>query len=113
VSSNPSNADIVVDGVASGLTNIWIDLAPGPHEIEVTRDGYHDEDTEVVLRPGQRRRVHFDMVESTIWNSPWFWTAFGLVVAGAGLWAFLELRPQPGVPGGNIDPPVVAVLRSP
>jgi hypothetical protein len=39
IESNPSGAEIVVDGQSRGVTPLTIDLSPGPHSLELRRRG--------------------------------------------------------------------------
>ncbi len=51
VSSNPSGADVFVDGVFQGLTPIGVgNLAPGVHFIQVKKDGYNEYSSPAVIQ---------------------------------------------------------------
>lgn len=113
LSSDPEEAGVTIDGVDHVLTP-WVgEIQPGRHVLELTADGYFDEELEITVAPNQRRRVHVPMSERTVWRSPWFWTITGVVVAGAAVGLWFVLRPEPENVAGNFDPPIVRALEAP
>ncbi len=113
ISARP-DAGVFMDGVAIGETPFSRRLEPGPHVFRFVAAGYHTRDLEVALAPGQRRRLHVDLLEDTVWTHPAFWTIVGaLLVGGAvaggyAIW-WIDQRQL----HGNLDPPVVMLLRGP
>lgn len=51
VLSMPDGATVLVDGRAIGVTPFTGDLPPGPHLVQLNREGYRDARSEVVLAP--------------------------------------------------------------
>jgi hypothetical protein len=53
----PGDADILIDGErwqgTSGDERLVVQLAPGPHRVDVRKDGYRDFSTDVNIRPGE------------------------------------------------------------
>jgi hypothetical protein len=61
----PSNADVRIDGErweSSDTGRYEIQLASGPHRIDVTSPGYHDYSTEVVMSDGQTLPLNVSLV---------------------------------------------------
>lgn len=56
VKSEPSGANVVVDGVAVGAAPVAIKLRPGPHRMHATLPGYY---------PAPERRVQVGATEPT------------------------------------------------
>lgn len=113
ISARPE-AGVLMDGVAMGETPFSRRVEPGPHVFRFFAAGYHTRDLEVVLAPGQRRRLHVDLSEDTVWTHPAFWTIVGAlliggaVASGYAIWWVDQRQLE-----GNVDPPVVMLPREP
>ena len=66
------------------------EIEPGPHRIEIVREGYPPYSTEIDVGEAQRVRLHLDAIEREAeveptprWKHPLLWAAIGVVVAGA------------------------------
>ena len=60
VESNPSGAEIVIDGAAKGVTPMTIELAPGSHKLELRRRGNAREFT-IDITAGQQLTQQIDL----------------------------------------------------
>jgi hypothetical protein len=58
VSSVPSGSKVRIDGLEVGLTPYSGEVRPGPHTIEVVREGYFGETKKVTAARGVRERFH-------------------------------------------------------
>lgn len=61
IESNPPNAVITLDGKIMGTTPVKATLKEGGHEVIAEVDGYVTARTEVVLSPGQARKVTIEL----------------------------------------------------
>lgn len=99
--SDPS-AVISVDGHVVG-TATWVGQLPsGSHSVHVSAVGKQPHKTEVVIKDNDTSSLHVNLLaESSTLLAPaedgkgaWWWVVGGAVVAGAGVTAFLLLRPN-------------------
>lgn len=58
VSSTPSGSKVRIDGLEVGITPYAGEVQPGPHTIEVVREGFFAEQKRVTAARGVRERVH-------------------------------------------------------
>lgn len=110
IDSPVRGAYVEIDGRAVGQvpTESWV--TPGEHQIGLRADGYEDNLVEVVLRPGETKRVVIEPGESPIHERWWFWTAGGALVLGAGATALgIALTTEGSPDAGSIAPGTVAV----
>ncbi len=100
ISSLPEELSLAIDGLPRGGTPFSETVDPGPHRLRFSRDGYHSQEQEIVLAAGQRRRMHVELVEDTVWTSPVFWTIVGVLLAGGGIavgyYLWWDAQPWPG-----------------
>ncbi|MDI6752101.1 MAG: PEGA domain-containing protein, partial [bacterium] len=67
ITSDPSGAEITVNGVVMGLTPITFSRQrPGTYEIKISKAGYDDWITTAVLYPGKTTNVHADLGKPVI-----------------------------------------------
>jgi hypothetical protein len=99
--SDPS-AVISVDGHVVGTAS-WVGQLPsGSHSVHVSAVGKQPHKTEVVIKDNDTSSLHVNLLaeSSTLLAPPdegqgaWWWVVGGAVVAGAGVTAFLLLRPN-------------------
>jgi len=62
VRSDPSGAQVYLDGRYLGLTPLVSSVAPGRHQVEVRKEGYEPYKVSVRLNPGERVRVYARLV---------------------------------------------------
>ena len=60
IESNPTGADILIDGAAKGVTPLTIDLAPGQHKLELRRRGNSRQFT-LDVAAGEQLRQQIDL----------------------------------------------------
>lgn len=105
ISALPEVVTVEIDGIARGGTPFAEPLSPGPHRLRFSRDGYHSSEQEIVLAAGQRRRLHVELTEDTVWTSPVFWTIVAALLAGGGIglgyYLYWDSLQQPG---GGAEP---------
>ena len=81
VESDPSGAEVWVDGEEVGKTPLETAVSPGAHEIEVIKRGRRTEHVDAELRPGVTETFSFRLAKSTR-LPPWApWVALGGGVA--------------------------------
>lgn len=84
VKSAVPGAMVSVDGETVGAAPAEAGVAPGPHRVDVDKDGFESVSTQVVLQRGERKEVSLDPREKpSILTRWWFWTGAAVVVAGA------------------------------
>jgi len=83
VTSPVDGASVVLDGKASGVVPVETFVMPGTHKVALSRDGYDDADTSVVVNAGEKKDVTVPLAKkSSILTRWWFWTAIGVVAIG-------------------------------
>lgn len=58
VSTVPSGATVYVDGVLAGLSNIEIDMRPGPHTVRLQLDGFDPLELDLIAEAGTPIELH-------------------------------------------------------
>lgn len=100
ISSLPEELSLAIDGLPRGGTPFSEPIDPGPHRLRFSREGYHSQEQDIVLAAGQRRRLHVELTEDTVWTSPVFWTIVGALLVGAGVgvgyYLWWDAQPWPG-----------------
>ncbi len=112
VKSTPNADSSKIDGKPLGGTPLEVNLAPGQHTINLSKDGFRDIDTTTVLGRGERKVVDLTFEKSPgIASRWWFWTIIGAVVVAGAVTATvlaltIERSPDPGtIPPGIIKGP--------
>jgi hypothetical protein len=76
-------ASVALDGKPMGVVPVESPILPGTHKIGVTREGYDDADTSVVVVAGERKDVAVPLAKkASLLAKWWFWTAVGVVAVG-------------------------------
>lgn len=84
VRSGVAGAEVAVDGRALGTAPTESGVAPGPHVVVVSRDGFEDARSQVVLGRGERKEISVDpTARPSIFTRWWFWGGIGVVAAAA------------------------------
>lgn len=84
VTSPVEGAAVALDGKPMGVVPFESPILPGTHKIGVTREGYEDADTSVVVAAGERKDVAVPLAKkASLFTRWWFWTAVGVVAIGA------------------------------
>jgi hypothetical protein len=85
-------ADIAVEGEfepQKGTPNVFM-VPPGEYGVSAELDGWSSDKDVAQVDSGAEVHVKLTLEEeTTIWESPWFWTAVGVVAVGAGTTAVL------------------------
>jgi hypothetical protein len=83
VTSPVEGASVALDGKPMGVVPVESPILPGTHKIGVTREGYDDADTSVVVVAGERKDVAVPLAKkASLLAKWWFWTAVGVVAVG-------------------------------
>ena len=107
IDSNRSQAIVAVDGVDVGTVPVVVTRAEGAYRITVREKGFSTYETQVSLRAGEATRLSAALgpLTPSIFSRWWFWTAAGVVVAGAATATYALTRPEPPRPdvgGGTL-----------
>jgi hypothetical protein len=83
VTSPVEGASVALDGKPMGVVPVESPVLPGTHKVGVTREGYDDADTSVVVNAGERKDVAVPLAKkASLFTRWWFWTAVGVVAIG-------------------------------
>jgi hypothetical protein len=83
VTSPVEGASVALDGKPMGVVPVESPVLPGTHKVGVTREGYEDADTSVVVAAGERKDLAVPLAKkASIFSRWWFWTAVGVVAIG-------------------------------
>ena len=106
VSANARDALVMVDGTDAGRAPIDVVRHAGPHRIVVRSDGFVAYEVQLLLEPGEVTSLRAKLVAEnrSIFSRWWFWTAAGVVAAGAITATVLATRPAspPDLDGGTL-----------
>jgi len=61
VYSNPTDADVYVDGYYEGKTPLHLTLTPGIHSVEVKKDEYYPYSTDVYINSGDSKKINAEL----------------------------------------------------
>lgn len=111
VHATPAASSTLIDGKGMGGTPLEASLAPGRHQLVLTRDGYRDLATSAVVERGRRKELDLTLEKTpSIVTRWWFWTivavavASGVVITYA---ALTERAPDSGdIPPGQVRAPL-------
>ncbi len=113
VTSQPPGGDVTIDGKLVGQTPLRVEVDPGPREVRVSTDGFHDGFRALAVQAGQTYAVDLKLIplpspprpvshsSPPIYKTWWFWTATGVVALGATALAIGAA--SAGDPLGNAD----------
>ncbi len=107
ISSDRPGSIVTVNGSDVGPVPVDVRRPPGSYRVIVKHDGFMPYDTRVAVQPGQEANLQAALVKETpsLLSRWWFWTAAGVVVAGATTATYLATRPAPEraqVSGGSL-----------
>jgi hypothetical protein len=106
VRSPVAGTNVLIDGSARGTVPFDFATTPGRHDLRLSRDGYDEVKTSVVLAPAERKTVDVELVKSTGILGRWyFWTAVGVGVAAiGGVTGYILATHERGSDQGSIAP---------
>jgi hypothetical protein len=107
VSSSEDEAEVFLDDAKHGELPMApiADLQVGRHTLKVSKSGYFDFYSDVYVDPHETSAVWAQLDERPArwYQTWWFWTIVGTVVAGAGVTtAILLTRSEPGTGNGTV-----------
>lgn len=83
VTSPVEGASVALDGKPMGVVPVESPVLPGTHKVGVTREGYDDANTSVVVNAGERKDLAMPLAKkASLFTRWWFWTAVGAVAIG-------------------------------
>ncbi len=63
VQTNPSGAEVAIDGVKQGLTPLTLNLKTGPHYVVLTKAGYYPWEAEVKIKETETVPLELDLIQ--------------------------------------------------
>ena len=106
ITSGLDEVTAFVDGKQVGRVPAEVALEPGEHQIRVSKQGYRDETTTIVVRAGAERSVDLDprVAKKKLTQRWWFWTALGTVVVTSGAAATIAATKERDGTKGDFSP---------
>jgi hypothetical protein len=97
ITSNRPAALVAVNGVDVGPVPVDVLRPAGTYKVLVRDEGYVPYEGALSVKPGQSSSLKADLApeKPSIFSRWWFWTAAGVVVAGAATTTYLVTRPEP------------------
>jgi hypothetical protein len=107
VSADRPDAVVAVNTLDIGVAPVNLSRPPGAYHVVVRRPGYVPYEIDTVLKAGQKTEIKAALKEEkpSLLGRWWFWTAAGVVVAGAAVTTYALTRPSPERPpldGGGL-----------
>ncbi len=109
LTSEPSDADVFIDGELAGTTPLDRPVIPGKHILRIQKDGYITLEREVTFVEGVRENLemNLDKVPNRLPGRAWGWASLGVGVAalggGVALTFLHDLNHDPTCSGNNVD----------
>ncbi|MEM4616544.1 MAG: PEGA domain-containing protein [Archaeoglobaceae archaeon] len=57
IKSTPSEAEVYINGILKGTTNLTLSLPPGTYDLRITKSGYQDYNTTITLTAGETKTI--------------------------------------------------------
>lgn len=107
VSANQKDAVVAVNALDVGVAPIELSRPAGKYHVVVRRPGFIPYEVDAALQPGQKTelRAKLEPEKPSLLSRWWFWTAAGVVLAGAAVTTYAVTRPEPERPpvdGGGL-----------
>ena len=107
VSANQRGAVVTVDALDIGVAPVELSRPAGKYHVIVRRPGFISYEVDAALQPGQKTelRAKLEPEKPSLLSRWWFWTAAGVVLAGAAVTTYAITRPEPERPpidGGGL-----------
>jgi len=105
VRSPQAGASVDLDGHPAGNVPLEVTLGSGPHEVLLTKPGFKQTKSKVLVVAGERKDlvVELPTVTPSLFTRWWFWTGAVVVVAG-GVATYVALTTEKPAPTGSIPP---------
>lgn len=112
ITSPVAGALVRVDGKRIGTVPVELVLERGRHKVELSKDGYENGTSSVVIMAGQKKELSVPLASEPGLLSRWyFWTAVGVVVVGGAVATAALLTERSAdrgdIPPGQISGPLV------
>jgi hypothetical protein len=104
IASDREGATVSMNGLDVGVVPVDLSRPAGSYHVTVRKNGFVAYETEVLGRPGERVELMAKLREDkpALTQRWWFWTAAGVVVAGAAIGTYYATpRPSPERPALN------------
>ena len=106
VSASEAMAKVLLDDKPAGMLPCppIADLPPGQHSVRLAKDGFLDWRSDIYIDPGGTTPLWVVLQEEPArwYETWWFWTGVGVVVAGAAITGMaLALRPGGDIPDSS------------
>lgn len=109
VRSPQAGASVFVDGRPVGEVPVEIALTAGEHEVRVTRPGFQESRSRVLVVAGQRKETSIELASTpSVFTRWWFWGGVAVVAAG-GVATYIALTTEKDAPVGSISPGQVSL----
>jgi hypothetical protein len=113
ISADVEGAVVTVDDVDVGIAPVRVPRPAGAHAVVVRKPGHLVYRSTVAARAGEETslRVTLPVEKTALTSRWWFWTALGVVVAGAATTTYFATRPTPPRPapdGGGLGVVITA-----
>jgi PEGA domain len=107
VSADRSEAVVTVNALDVGIAPVELSRPAGKYHVVVRRPGFVPYEVDAALQPGQKTelRAKLEPEQQSLLGRWWFWTAAGVVLAGAAVTTYAVTRPEPRRPpldGGGL-----------
>jgi len=107
VNTTPPALSSTLDGKPGGGTPMEAAVSPGKHTILLSRPGYYDLETTMVVNPGERKELTLTLESKPITSRWWFWTGIVAIVAAGVIIPTIAATTERGPDKGDIEPYIV------
>lgn len=100
IASDRSDAVVTVNDVDVGIAPVQVTRPAGSYTIRVRKPGFVTYQSKVNVGPGEHPSIQANLPAETtpVTKKVWFWSAIGVVVAGAAVGTYFLTRPEPQRP---------------
>jgi hypothetical protein len=107
VSADRKEAVVTVNALDVGVAPVELSRPAGKYHVVVRSSGFVPYEVDTALQPGQKTelRAKLEPEQTSLLKRWWFWTAAGVVLAGAAITTYAITRPDPERPpvdGGGL-----------
>jgi hypothetical protein len=104
IEASRPGAVVSVDGKDVGPAPAEVQRAPGTYKVAVEKPGFVTYRASVSVRAGEQAdlRATLEEKKTPIYKRWWFWTTFGVVLAGVGVGTYFAAREPARLDGGGL-----------